>query len=64
MEIKKCPFCGGEATFNRGKSWYSGLCWISCENEDCKIKPETTQYYYKKEAIEAWNRRVDDGKKD
>lgn len=67
MEIKKCPFCGGNfAEYNL------------CEDEDTLVE----QYnivcnaqkggcgascgyaFTKKEAEKKWNRRVDDGRED
>lgn len=48
-ELKPCPFCGGKAHIMRGGHW------IACE--DCQS--ESGYYSTKEEAIEAWNRRVD-----
>ena len=57
MKIKRCPFCGGD-----GKVWiydYDG--WIiGCEN--CGTRTEI--YDTEEEAIEAWNRRVEDERSD
>ena len=47
--LKPCPFCGGEAEF------YEFTCfWVSCKDCWC----ETFTYDTKQEAVEAWNRRV------
>jgi Lar family restriction alleviation protein len=50
-ELKKCPFCGGEAKI----VGYS-LFWIVCK--ECFA--ETDAFDTKIEAIKAWNRRVND----
>lgn len=50
-ELKKCPFCGGEAKI----VGYS-LFWIVCE--ECLA--ETAGFATKEEAIKAWNRRVEE----
>jgi transcription elongation factor Elf1 len=63
MELKHCPFCGGEidergAECNYGKE-------IMTLNLKCKKCGTTFKFRSKwnvnpyKEAIEAWNRRVD-----
>lgn len=51
MEIKKCPFCGGEAKMHDYLVEYR----IECENCSATIEERTDV-----QAIEAWNRRVDD----
>lgn len=57
-KLKPCPFCGGEAVVrghhNRFTEWY--LC--SCPK--CHISQTGSEYGFKFEAIEAWNRRVND----
>lgn len=54
-ELKPCPFCGGEARVNAyGFNQYSvecKICWA-----------ETPRKSGIENAIEAWNRRVDNGK--
>ena len=49
-ELRKCPFCGGEAEL------HSGLLnnWVLCLQ--CGV--ETKAKLNKQEAIAAWNRRV------
>lgn len=57
MEIKKCPFCGGEAKWGMR----DGNHYAQCYNPGCLIKPTTAllKYYEtKQEAIEAWNKRI------
>jgi hypothetical protein len=73
MEIKKCPFCGGEVDFIRFAD-YSGcfaMSGIYCENcgmfftheeidwEDCD---DTIEQNEKILLTEKWNRRDDDDK--
>ncbi|MBE6784163.1 MAG: restriction alleviation protein, Lar family [Ruminococcaceae bacterium] len=59
-DLKPCPFCGGEAILQKGTD---GRCWIECNitKSHCSVIPKTWAYKTKKEAIEAWNRRVDNG---
>ena len=64
-ELKPCPFCGGEAFVDIHSYWeietqgftdrtYGVVCG------DCHM--QTRQFFYtENEAIEAWNRRVDNG---
>lgn len=54
MELKPCPFCGGEA---RVKSFPHNYAVY------CEICGATTQKYAptKEMAIKAWNRRTDNG---
>ena len=65
MELKPCPFCGGEAVINEippHKHTFvnmpdcEGFTYIECTGCGCTIGADTTQ-----QAIEAWNRRADDG---
>lgn len=54
-DLKPCPFCGGEAIVDMDEDWYwDWHAW--CFNCNCDIG----HYATKKEAIEAWNRRVGD----
>lgn len=59
MELNPCPFCGGEAIVlkhhNRFMDWY--LC--SCIN--CHVSQTGKDFEFKFEAIEAWNRRAENG---
>ena len=64
LEPRPCPFCGGEAIVNEfidsdGKDSCK-CCVVICKNCGC----QTQRYEYflgitKRNAIEAWNRRVD-----
>ena len=58
-ELKPCPFCGGRAFIDRfmqPKEEYR----IMCTN--CSARFGRYAGLNKKEAIEAWNRRAEDGK--
>lgn len=49
-ELKRCPFCGGEATV---RTFYKGFC-VCCT----KCKASTLRYSPREEmATEAWNKR-------
>lgn len=55
-ELKPCPFCGSPAEL-------TGECdmvWVRCSNEDCWCQM-VTRFDEPDEAIEAWNRRADNG---
>lgn len=60
IELKPCPFCGGKA-----KLIYIGfMSVVKCQK--CGAFGEVVPDYYeqgdgKTEAIEAWNRRADNG---
>ena len=75
-ELKPCPFCGNEVNVEKIPLWYgnghgySG-CYefkIKCENCGCTVdQPKNDSIYRSEEkarenAIEAWNRRVSDGR--
>ena len=57
-ELKRCPFCGGEGCIQRHEFvGYTDTFGVVCLDCCC----ETRQFYdTKKDAIEAWNRRVDE----
>ena len=59
-ELKRCPFCGGEAIMQhhrvQGDDRFVET-WIFCN--DCL--GQTRPYFSAKRAIEAWNRRASDG---
>jgi Lar family restriction alleviation protein len=50
-ELRKCPFCGGEA---ETYSYYFNEWYIGCRECSCDLGVFDT----KEEAIEAWNKRV------
>ena len=51
MELKLCPFCGGEAIFDGDE-----YCWVRCR---C-CGAETRGSEIKDIVIEQWNKRVGD----
>lgn len=54
-ELKRCPFCGGEAEIlEHDNGWAIWHC-IMCKN--CKASQEWRKGYTKEEAIKAWNTR-------
>lgn len=60
VELKPCPFCGGEdvssffhADRGMGESWH-----VECLAESCGVG--TCHHETNAEAIAAWNRRVGD----
>lgn len=75
MEIKKCPFCGGEAEVDKlgDRDWGFGLTGVWCTNcyiyftcretkwQDCE---DDILEEEKTALLKAWNRRVDDGRED
>lgn len=60
MELKPCPFCGGKPFISARLPYFGETLTVAVVCENCnaaskhKIKEE--------EAIEAWNRRAEDGK--
>ena len=61
-ELKPCPFCGGRAFVKNSGVYAAGFAYrVYCGNEDCKIEPKTHAYFQREQAIEAWNRRANDG---
>ena len=59
MELKRCPFCGGEA--EALKVNYDRYYMITCKL--CKIKlgklTRSGAFQTQQEAIDAWNRRAE-----
>ena len=53
-ELKPCPFCGGDILT---VWWESDMCRIRCKNCNTKGPWKVTE----EKAIEAWNRRTEDG---
>lgn len=77
QELKKCPFCGGEAVIKADSKNYGFIIWCQCKNGNCNARtvgycPDTNHEddtlenieSCKNKAVEAWNRRADDGKTD
>ena len=62
-ELKPCPFCGKKAIFIKleygdGDAYYG----FTCEHWRCPVCRVLPNYGSEEEAIEAWNRRAEDGK--
>lgn len=77
MEIKKCPFCGGEVEVDTISDKHGDyvLLGITCKKCDMFYTCSDTEwvYFYAGDTfikqdenilIEAWNRRVDDGREE
>ena len=68
MEIKKCPFCGGEANVVIIPSGYKKV----YARVICKVCPADLSKQFcvnsieegEQKIIELWNRRVDDGREE
>ena len=60
-ELKPCPFCGGEARIINNV--FQDLWDISCIDGFCyaHLSSDEARYYELDDAIEAWNRRAEDG---
>lgn len=59
-KLKPCPFCGDKGVMQR-----NGHCFRACcPNRDCPIEPRTHWFLNHLLAIEAWNRRADNGNKE
>ena len=52
-ELKKCPFCGGEAKFLKNGA---GCFQVYCDN--CEVRQYAYAHKDKEEAIESWNNRA------
>lgn len=59
-ELKPCPFCGGEAVAEMDESW-SWEWEVHCPNCNATI---AMGFGTESEAIEAWNRRCEDGRRE
>ena len=56
MELKPCPFCGGEAELSESTS---GLPFFSiwCKNEDCFAGAIKVRDFDKERLVKSWNTR-------
>ena len=59
MELKPCPFCGGEAYVMTWREERQRINPTIVRCASCEV--QTNLYDRKKEAIAAWNRRYGDG---
>ena len=55
IKLKRCPFCGGEATLCKIKD--ADLWLVKCWNRGCEMRPRTDEKETKEEAITIWNTR-------
>lgn len=64
IELKPCPFCGGEAELNKSftNNWSA---YVMCS--DCSARTalfvQSIDWCANDEAVKAWNRRVSDKEK-
>lgn len=61
MEIKPCPFCGGEVAPQQGKKILGipGKYYLKCWSDDCEVNPGIDRPHDTEEAIiTAWNKRT------
>lgn len=56
-ELKPCPFCGGEAVVTKHHNRFTD--WYLCSCPKCHISQTGSEYGFRFEAVEAWNRRAD-----
>lgn len=56
VELKRCPFCGCEAT--RKYNEFSKLHYICCDNVNCLVTVRSHGYQRQCDATKAWNKRV------
>lgn len=69
-ELKPCPFCCGKAKRKWGRYNLLGAYgtaetyreWFAVFCESCKVGQPSRHYTSRQEAIEAWNRRTENGK--
>lgn len=55
IELKRCPFCGGNAKLVEDNGCYK----VFCLGAECSAN--SGWWSKKKDAVEAWNRRVNNG---
>lgn len=62
LELKPCPFCGGEAVFytlNKGGKHEGHI--VGCPSSGCLVKPSVSKPGMTgRETVEAWNKRAND----
>ena len=70
IELKPCPFCGGEAMRTKTENTIQDTVWgcyhygVSCSDPNCVGFDIVPRYRTYASADEAWNRRANDGKAD
>ena len=55
-ELKPCPFCGVEPVVTKHHNRFTE--WYLCSCPKCHISQTGSEYGFRFEAVEAWNRRV------
>lgn len=56
IDLKPCPFCGGEAELTEFNNGF----FVMCKTNNCHANAETCNPFYEWEvAVLAWNRRAD-----
>lgn len=58
IELKPCPFCGGEAILKEHYNSYTDWWLVSCS--ECGVSQTGHANEFSYEAKEAWNRREND----
>ena len=53
IELKRCPFCGGEAKLTKIKPFNEYEFFVECINASCAVIPVTWTYKTETEAIAA-----------
>lgn len=74
IRLKRCPFCGWEAVIKAIYKSYGFTIWYQCKNNSCDARtvgycPNISEENHtleniescKNKAVEAWNRRVNNG---
>lgn len=58
-ELKRCPFCGGEAELKRYVGFAFEEAYVQCKDCECKTKiiSPSLKYCANDKAVEMWNRR-------
>ena len=61
-ELRCCPFCGAKAQLEQGMERVYPIWRVKCTSDQCGAEIAFGENF-KERAIEAWNRRADDGHK-
>lgn len=57
-DLKKCPFCGGEAEYNNN---FDGFEWIQCQ--ECGARSSIERISSDADPKDSWNRRAGEPRK-
>lgn len=67
-EVKPCPFCGGKALADCNYGKHGFFVFVSCQvcgaRSKCFAASNLKPNEFWEQAIKAWNRRTDDGRKE